>query len=420
MGGGDPQHDSDGGVVGGQDDVGADGGFDLVQQLGTVDQLDDLAGLFASCVVMRLSSVLRVRGWVLPRVEAGADGGVGFGGGEAVDADVVDAGGEQQVADGGLVDQAGADELAERHRCAEQGVVAAAGSGGLDVGDLAGQGGRDVAGRPPEADWCRAVAVVAAASGRPAAVRHAVRESGRSSRAVGRGRGSRRRAVAVLGESGGWGDDVAAAAAGVDQPAELPGGVAELHIGRCLVVAVEPARRCRDGQRWRQLAAGREPQQHGVTGPDACLVPRCRDRTARLGPVGVDHQQVRGSAGDPDPVRPDGPGAADPAGIPGGTLLPGGVSVPAVRVRPVAVGRGVRRAGRLLAVGDEGEDGPAAGRVVQCGGEQLVEVRQGGHHRPASAPVELVVSVVWLGWSVWDWPAMTARAAAMCRPARQA
>ena len=41
VGGGDPQHDRGRGVVVGQDDVGADRGFDLVQQLGAVDQLDD-------------------------------------------------------------------------------------------------------------------------------------------------------------------------------------------------------------------------------------------------------------------------------------------------------------------------------------------------------------------------------------------
>ena len=65
--------------------------------------------------------------------------------------------------------------------------------------------------------------------------------------------------VAVLGEPGGWGDDVAAAAAGVDQPAELAGGVAELARRRAPGSSGGTRRTGWRRSGGRQLAAGREP-----------------------------------------------------------------------------------------------------------------------------------------------------------------
>ena len=85
VGGGDPEHDRGGGVVGGEDDVGADRGFDLVQQLGPVDQIDDVVGVGWSCGAPSGSGC----GVEDAAGEAGADGGVGLAGGEGAGGDVV-------------------------------------------------------------------------------------------------------------------------------------------------------------------------------------------------------------------------------------------------------------------------------------------------------------------------------------------
>ena len=143
VGGGDPQHDRGGGVVVGEDDVGADRGFDLVQQLGAVDQVGDGRRRGWSCDAPSGSGA----GFEDAAGEAGADGGVGLAGGEGAGLDVVGDGSAELVADGVGVDQAAADELPESDGGGEQGLVAGPGGCHPDPGGLAGQRGRRVAGR---------------------------------------------------------------------------------------------------------------------------------------------------------------------------------------------------------------------------------------------------------------------------------
>ena len=144
VGGGDPQHDRGRGVVVGQDDVGADRGFDLVQQLGAVDQIHDVVTV---CRDAGHGALLPagVRGSASPRVRP-----------------------EVMVASASVAVKAPAptwsvqaerrwsrtvcssirppaDELAESDGGGEQGVVPGAGGCDADAGGLTGKRGGRVA-----------------------------------------------------------------------------------------------------------------------------------------------------------------------------------------------------------------------------------------------------------------------------------
>ena len=186
-------------------------------------------------------------------------------------------------------------------------------------------------------------------------------------------------AVGAVVDAGGWGDDVAAVAAGVDQLTEPAGGVAEVDVGRGAVVAVDAAGRGGHGVGVGERPVADQLGEHVLTGPAGR-----GGWLAGFGDVGVDDQQPGGSAGDADAVGAVRPGPADPAGVLGGALFPAGVAVAAPGVGPVAAGRRMGGAGGPFRAGHEGEDEPAVLRVV----EGLPEQGGGGvAHRVTAASV---------------------------------